>query len=430
MSNFKFQAASVVTFLLWWVTPSQAQISGYTSFGYGYHQNPLANYARIPDQIKQGYVSLSYDTEGDYSAFGLQYVGGLMAFNSFADRTFYEHRLAGTYSIRFEADSPDSTESDEESDDSTAVKSKPPEEASARDSIDQYLSVTLAIAARHDKPLYLEFDNRGAELSATYRGTLGQSMYGRLTNQLAVRQYLSVTALSNTNDLLSGEMGWLFQNGMTFGFTGSAGVKYYTNSAYDTTQYETSRSFTVNPAGKGKPGGKQLSSKTILVQPKANGTVQIDGALFFRKDWSSQSTLLASILYRRDVRSAVRYLAQKTGASTMTEDIYNDFFSYEGPEVRLRVAQPLPGGVQLVLEGELQSKRFAAPALTLGGEDKGENRKDVRSTFDLYASRFVQVWNDFGFDISVSASLARNQSNDSYNDYSFQAVSFGLGFSF
>jgi hypothetical protein len=416
----------------------RAQLSGYSSVGFGYQQNPLSNYEKLSDQVKQGYLELDYKGELPHSSFGLQYIGGLMMFNRFEGRNFYEHSLFGVYKLRFNDENQDESTADSsatsESDTTatTDTEAQEEQEQSVSDSTATYLDLGAKLVARHDKLAYDEFDNQALALSASYRPPLGEHLYGRLGNTLVLRSYPNVTTLSNFNNLLTAEIGVSSETNLVYGFILSGGLKYYTTSTYDTTRFGGSGGSAQNPPGKGKASGKipGSSEKQILLKPQDNGTVQFLGSLFLRKDWSPKTSLLSSLAYRWTARSAVRYLAQQASASLVGDDIYNDFFSYEGPELRIRLTSILISKIQMILEAGLQHKRFAAPALSLTGEELASHRTDLRTSIELYMSRYFELLDGIGVDVFVDAGFVRNQSNDSYNDHSGSSVSAGLGIGF
>ena len=115
----------------------------------------------------------------------------------------------------------------------------------------------------------------------------------------------------------------------------------------------------------------------------------------------------------------------------LTEDIYNDFFSYEGPEGKIVYRQSLPLGVQSILTCSVARHTFGAPALDLNGNgDRQANRTDVhpRSISGYRATSISAA--GLGLDLAVSAGVTRNQSNDEYNDFGLWqvGVSVGVGF--
>jgi hypothetical protein len=400
-----------------------AQLSGYSSVGYGYHQNPLYNYAKLSDQMKVAYLELAYQKDGENSTLNAKYSGGLTLFNRHQDRNYYEHGLVGLYTLHLTGAGKEAAAQEEES--TEEETEKPP---SYSDSTGSYLTAGIRISGRHDKALRQDFDNRGAELRLAYRFATGERTFGRVLNTVTYRSYPSVAELSNWNDILSAELASWTDGGMIYGVSASAGVKYYTTSVFDTTRFETTTS--AQP-GKGKGGGNQgTTAEAILLQPRINGAVQITAGLFLRKDWSTQSSLSAVAMYRLTPRYAERYLAPLTPEAGLTEDLHADFFGYKGPEMQVRLTQPLFAGIQSILGCELQYKTFGFPALDLEGNEIEPIRKDIRSSLELYLSRYFELAGEMGLDVSLGMEVARNQSNDRYNDFSTYSVAFGIGIGF
>jgi hypothetical protein len=358
-----------------------------------------------------------------------------MNFQQLDDRNYYEHSLSGLYQTRTAVAAPrkvkpatDTTDAEEQEEE----EEETPAPASYRDSTGGFFTAGLKISARHDKPVHSDYDNQGAELPISYRVSLRGESFLRLTNAFNVRSYNQVTELSNVNNVLTTEMGVWNDRKFVYGATLSAAVKYYTSTVYDTARFEKARTFVEKTTGKGKPGGKELvpSGKDILVQPQANGTIQLAVALFVRQEWENQSLFTAHIQYRLNLRSEARYLAQRTSTSMMTEDIYNDFFSYQGPLLSARFTHTLPAAIQLILDADFESKQFSAPALNLDGSEIGKDRTDLRAGLEFYLSRYFQLTPNMGLDLFLSGGILRNQSNDSYNDFSLYSIGGGFGIGF
>lgn len=415
--------AALSGILLLWYLPAMAQFSGYSSVTFGYHKNPLYNYANISDQLKMAYLELAFQPENKMAPFDLRYVGGLTTFNRLTDRDYYEHGLTGFISLQLAGAVEDSSEDEEEADE---APERPPSYA---DSTSQLLSVGARISARYDRSAHRDFDNRGAELHLAYRATTGDRTFVRFRNDFMYHAYPYVIDLSNWNNVLSAEFSLWTDGGVLCGMTASTGVKYYTTSSFDTTRFEST---TGGTPGKGKGGGNQVGTTTeeTLIQPQINGTIQLSAGLFLRKDWSSQASLSAIALYRLTPRYAERYLAPLTPEASLTEDLYTDFFSHKGPEVRVRITQPVGGKIQAIIGVEFLRKTYGIPALDLDGIEIDPTRTDLRSTLEIYLSRYFEITDGLGADLAVGIEFARNQSNDRYNDFSTSSISLGVGIGF
>ncbi|MBP1656711.1 MAG: hypothetical protein H6Q31_1312 [Bacteroidetes bacterium] len=411
---------------------SPAQVSGFMSASYGYHRNPLYNYEMIPDQLRQSYLELTYAHPVGNGTISAGYVGGLMIFNAFTDRNYYEHNGRLTYLQAFgsiprapRSVNPESID-EEEGEEEKAEE----EEIADTDSVRSYFDVNARIGGRHDKAVFREFDNIGTSLTAGYRFRIG-SLFMRIHNDFGMRSYANLTELSNISDVLTVQLGRFSQGGLTAGVLAQGGIKHFTNDVYDTTRFESKRTYVVKDNGKGKGGAKLVepSDKNILVNSATTTASQLAGGVFAGSSWTAGS-LMAELLYRYNTGSGTRYLAQYANTSMLNEDIYNDFFSYDGPSGRIVYRQSLPLGLQSIVTVEAVRKRFSAPALNLNGDQIADNRIDLNGSADLWLSRYFELPGGLGLDVALSAGVVRNQSNDDYNDFSLSQFGMSLGVGF
>ena len=405
----------ILKLIILFTVTSHAQLSIYSSASYGYYQNPLYNYQELDDQLKQTYTELGYSKEFDHSKLNLSYISGLVLFNRFEDRNYYEHNLTSTYAIDFNED--------HLYDENTEVVSN--------DSINPLLTFSLKVGGRHDKDIFKDFNNFGASALAVYRFMISDDYYFEFTNTFGFRDYSNITVLSNITDILNLQIGNKTNNSFNYGLNLSGGFKYYTESIYDTSKFEVERSFTIKYTGKGKTGAKITvpSDKGILISPMANGTAQFVADIFMKTNWGANS-FQTNFLYRYNPNTLVRYLAQYANTTFLTEDIYNDNFSYEGFEIKSEFIQKLFYDIELKLDLSFQQKLFDAPALDLVGTKTADQRVDLRAFSELYISRYFNLSENLGMGVALSSGFVRNQSNDAYNDFSSCYISLSIGFGF
>lgn len=410
---------------------SYSQFTGYVSATYGHHQNPLYNYEELSDQLRQTYTELHHTTVWNSSFMKFSYVSGLMIFNRFTARNYYEHNLSGKYSIAFPTTPTPSDPSpvmpgDEEEDAGEVEESQVPDDSSG-----SFLDVGLKIGARHDKTAYKEFDNIGSSASASYRFDISDDVFLRVSNTLDYRRYVYLSELSNLTDAVSLQMGTASGHSLAWGIRTGVGLKHYTSSLFDTARFEATRTFFYKPAGKGKPGARIRvpSSKLLLINSDSDNILQLSMGTYLTTSWSDGSAGV-ELLYRRNPGSPSRYLAQYVNTSILNEDIYNDHFSFEGPEVRVRFTQMLPLSLQSILTIEHQRKRFGAPAVSLLGEQCADNRIDLRHRVELYLSKYIELTDAIGMDVALGTEALRNQSNDAYNDFFVFQISASIGIGF
>jgi hypothetical protein len=394
-------------FIIWFLPCAVAgQFSGYVSATHGYDKNPMCNSVTGSDQVTEGYLQLQYETEERDPLFRLLYIGALMRFNVLRERDYYEHALSGTY-----AHSNDSE----------------------KDSSGRYFDLTMRITARHDREIAQDFDNSGLGCSAAYKSTIGKSVSIGLTNDLQYRQYHYVEPLSNIIELLTVEAGNARGSSFRYGGFLSAGAKYYTDNAYDTTRFKEP----VTPGNSGKGKGKGLDDqngtgsvlKKTLLTVAENTSIQVTTGLFMWRTWD-QASVGGHVLLRINPRWVTRYLANEAASTILTDDIYNDFMSYEGLELRLHGQFGLPLDLRANCAITLQQKKFNVPAMSLDGMESIANREDLRMSFETSLSRNINLSETFSMDVTLNFHQMRNQSNDEYNDFSGHAVSLSVGVGF
>jgi hypothetical protein len=398
------------------VAPAAAQVSGYFSAGYGYNNNPLYNYERDGDQVAQTYLDLSYTDDTPSRRFKVGYVNGLTLFNHLAERSYLQHDLLLAYMLAPGV-----------ADEAPDGEDPPPFSEGAVPALD----FGLKLGARHDRSAFEEFDNYGSEVTAKYRLSLWNATVLRLEAMGGYRDYVTLDPLSNLVGSFTAGIGTAPGVGWQYGAGAITALKHYTTSVYDTTVYEQQRTFVWKAAGKGKGGARIRvpSDKKILVNAEVNSTLQLAGTLTGGYEWEGGSAA-AGFIYRFNPGAGGRYIAQVTNSAYLNEDIYHDYFAYEGPDLTLRARHIFPAGISAILTVQTVRKMFTAPAYDLNGVVTAEHRTDRRLAADLYVQRYFGLPGGFGTSVAVAVSLLRNESNDMYNDFSVATASLFVGFGF
>ncbi len=394
--------------------PGKAQFSGYASSSYGYHSNPLSNYAGTPDHFLQGYWQLDYRTPSPSSEFTLGYLGGLMVFRNLALRDYYEHRVTVGVLQRY----PGSTEKAEDEEDEPPFRGRT-------------LELGARVGARHDRSEYRQFDNWGGDVFTTYTWGVGTPGSFALSNETGLRRYANVPELDNLTSVFSLRRTAGATEGTRYSLFGGAGIKHYVTSEVDTSVFATvGSSSSSNGRGKGK--GKGIFSgtgngkKDLLVNASSVNTIQLHVGVGVAWQWEGGSAH-SEVLYRIDPGSKTRILAQYTNSTLLSEDLYNDFFSHAGPEFKLTLRQKLPLGFNVTAGVVAQRRKYLSPAYTLDGLESASARVDLHGKLELSLTRWIALGESLGFDVGVGGELVRNQSNDAYNDFSGSQYSLVVG---
>jgi hypothetical protein len=250
-----------------------------------------------------------------------------------------------------------------------------------------------------------------------------------ISNELGYRGYPNVSELSNILDLLTVKGGGSLGGTVTGALVVQAGLKHFTNAVVDSALLDEG---TDPGAGNGNgngSGGPGTASTAIVVSPSSANAFIVSLGGEMTAPWSSGS-LTATAVVRFNLTDSARYVAQFANTLGLNEDIYNDFFSYEGPEVQLTLKQTIPLGITLSLSAEYAARTYFAPAFDLAGNEIEPNRVDRRFAAEFYASRYIEIGGGFGIDLVMAGTLVSSQSNDEYNDYAVRSIALGLGVGF
>jgi hypothetical protein len=395
-----------------------AQFSGYASGTYGYHANPLYNHEAVSDHVTEGYWEMNYARISRTHDIKVGYVGGLMLFNALAERNYYEHQLDVAYAARFGKFSKVRQQGDDDEEDAEAV------ELFRGNAFD----IGGRLSARYDNSVYDQYDNTGLDLSVGFAWGIGSGTEFKLSNHGGSRRYHSLPELNNLTDILTARLSNGTGDSLRLSCFVTAGVKHFTTDRIDTTRV-TAGGGTFNKGNKGKgKGGSGQSGKTlqILENSGTTDTYQLSAGVSAAWKWSG-GNLESQLLYRYNPGSTVRFLVQYANTTVLSQDIYNDFFSYGGPELSAGFRQKLPFSLQLTVKSEAEWRRFLTPALNLDAEETSAHRIDLRGSLEVTLSRSFPIDDAWSFDISVNAGTLRNQSDDAYNDYSLFFCSLGIG---
>ncbi len=395
----------------------EAQVSGYASSSYGYHSNPLSNYAMTPDHTLQGYWQLDYLRPSPASDFRIGYLGGLMMFRDLAPRDYYEHRATIGITQRY----PYATENAEG-------------EENERPFRGNTFDLGARVSARHDRAEYRQFDNWGGDIFVTYTRGAGMVSSFAISNETGLRRYANVPELDNLTTVFSLRLTSGSTQAARYSLFGGAGIKHYITSEVDTSVF-TTYSSSSGSIGQGKGKGKGFLSgtgngkKDLLVNANSVNTIQLHVGGGIAWQWEGGSAQ-SEFLYRIDPGSSTRVLAQYTNSTLLGEDLYNDFFSHSGPEFKLAFRQKLPLGFSVSIDAVAQRRKYLSPGFTLEGLESASERIDLRGSVELSLTRWVALGESFGIDIGVNGGVLRNQSNDAYNDFSEYQYSLVVGAGF
>jgi hypothetical protein len=411
--------AAVTLMVLLAVGTSIGQLSGYLSHTQTSHQNPLFNYDRLSDRLSETYCEFSCTRDFGRTSLMVRYTGGLLIFDRFTARNSYEHNALAILGLSFPSSAATGSAAADDAGDAG--------DGASEDSIGRFLDIGLGYGARHDKDAFNEFDNTGAKAYGSYRFHVSTSLVARLTVPVEYRTYAYLDVLSHILSGASLEVRSSPAGGWVYGIVATFGYKHFTSGLLDTSLFETTMAS--GNKGKGKGSGKVSVSKKILVNSQSRDVAHLGFGGSCSVSWSNGSAGV-DFSYALRPGSAPRYLAQSVSTEMLTEDLYNDHFSYEGPTLALRCDQGLPAGIRSLIQTAFQRKQYGAPALDLDGAQTADSRVDLRGSCAVTLSKPFAVGKGVALELSISAQAGRNMSNDMYNDFSYALASGSLSISF
>ncbi|MEW6512230.1 MAG: hypothetical protein AB1428_14870 [Bacteroidota bacterium] len=377
---------------------TRAQFTGYISSGIGAHSNPLYNYEMVPDAVAEEYLELKYTDESDVRVWTFGYIGGAMFFRQLSPRNYYEHRGK----LDFQAEK---------------------------------LRLAGSIAGRHDKSEFKEFDNFGAELSGSYAWEDGSPGF-TLSDVAGLRNYPYVQELSNIYNTVQAAFSSGSKKSLAAQYTISFGIKHFTTTSIDTGSFAVVHSSGKGNNGKGKSMGPGLGSQSssgkkqyLLSSSGSVNSVQIAAGVSLGKEWKGGG-MDAGLTYRLNPGSDARLLSNVANNSVIGGDLYNDNFNYGGPELLLSGHQELILGLHFSATGEVQLRRYLAPAFDLNGVQTDPERVDMRGSVQVSLARSLPLGENVSLDLTITVTLQRNSSNDAYNDFSASAAGLSIGVGF
>lgn len=379
--------------------PGLPPFSLYASFSGRYDRNPLCNYQKVGDFLWQSYHELKYLSPAPSGLLSVKYIGGLTLFNTLADRNYYESMLTGKYRIIFGQH--DGSVSDDAADDSFEKFNS--------------LNISVAAGARFDKQVYHDYNNHGLVLAVTFKKPLTDSLFVTLKNTFCSRKYEWSSELSNNMELLSAGVSGKLGGNFSYDLTLQGGIKEYHETLIDTII-----------TGYADISGTQPII-SLVAQPEQTYHSSVN--LHVMKSWEA-SSLQFTFGYTTNFNSKARFLRKNIDKPRLTEDIYYDYFSYTGEDVRLEYQGLIPFNIRMNVSAELHVNELYLPAFTLAGIKTAENRHDILSGLSASFSRYFDSGLGFGYELNLSGGFVRRMSKDDYNDFSSYFTSAGISVGF
>jgi len=346
-----------------------------------FDDNVNNNYLQVNDKITDVSLGLAHDWETESSNTQTFYTASLNYFSAVTARTFHSHSFGVTYSKLFSEE------------DQTLLN----------------MGGTYSLRVNRDD--YTFYDNTQFSAYANFKHYLEESVVGRASYSFrSVR--LSELSDFNYTEHYGFIQGTVFlPTRTTLILEADVGTKIYSTPNYDSTQQ----------SGTYGQGQRRVVTSSTPSVTQLIGIARIGQPVF---DGTGLS-LTAS--YQLNLQKESRYLTSDYG--TISDDeLFDDHYGYEGFQSSVMLTQLLPADMQMRLIASRQNRSYSdRPAFDLSGNQVAGTREDTRMVLTMQLEKRLE---SIGALIGLSYDYIANDSNDLFYDYTNNALTVRLSFTY
>jgi hypothetical protein len=397
-----------------------AQFYSSIDVSYTHDSNIFGNYAKVPDNYLSVDLFLENDIDWDYSSLTTSYDGSLSSFNAFPEQDSWTHNLNFKYRMQL------SRVAKELSDNEDSAATQSISNNIPADSLETFLTISgfieRTVPHAGDFEVYQNYLAGGA---ANLRIPLGNYFAIRMNYIINYTNFDFVSSLTNLENKGSLYASLSPSASISlFAFTSYGNKKFYGVDSVSSNIKKLIRMHGLgvyNGKGKGHRSGNnqgQVSSQTktyILDSPDVN-QLTYGGGVQLSSDLMSGS-IEAS--YRKDISGAARYVNAVAEFIAQKSSIYDDPYSYEGPELKLVARrEKLFDGLTINFGVNYAYKLYERPAFDYTQiKELAEQRKDKYLKMSVGISEKFDRFILNGVTFSLSYDIIRNSSNDEYYNF-------------
>ncbi len=415
----KIAVAAVFLF----ASTSMAQFTGSVQLGYTHDSNVFGNYAQVPDNYLGMNIGLDNYVGWDYSDLDMSYYGGLSSYGSYPEQDNWNHSLNVSYRIQLSriADDLDSSEAASLTEDPLSM---PPDSLETHLALSGVLNRTVPHSG--DFAAYANFNSAAG---GSLRYTIARLAMLRLHYGINYTGYDEITSLSNLVNSGSVSLSFMPTRSVYFYVNGSYGSKKY--YGVDTVSSTVKNLINMHSQGrykgKGKGGGQSSSAaKTyVLDSPSAAQTTYGAGLNILLGQWKANG----SFLIRRDVSGTARYISAVAKFTSLSSEVYDDPYSYQGSEFNIGVKRDsLIAGIGLSVGFRSAGKDYNRPAYdTSQTVVVADKRHDRYTDISIGLTRsFPSVGFPAGYTLGLNYDHIGNSSNDEYYKFTDDIVTLSV----
>lgn len=373
----KFWLFSMFSGVVIFLTPAFGQMGLSVNSESGYLSNAFSNYKGTPDYYTGIDATFGRAWMDEVKGFQLAYQGSLNAFKHYRDRTFHDHSAKLAYYRHWSEEG-------------------------------HRLNAGLEVGKKLYSAAYNWYEWQQASGYANVKLNLTEQFYAYLGMTFRLRDYTRLDAFSHWQSSLYWRVSRFFDSGTTLILEADLFTKRY------------------------QPSGTTSNIEGLPEIVTLGGGIsrQVVALVRMAQAISSQTGISAELQWRKNLLNSVRYLGNPEGSYYSDEELFDDIYGYEGPEISASLKQSLPRRMKLIIGGSLAQKNYEQRlALTLDGlpfED-GRLRQDARNSVWLTLQKAFPLGSEWQpLTVSINWTGIRNKSNDPYNQCTSGFFSVGI----
>lgn len=397
-----------------------AQLSSSLNISYNHDSNIFGNYAKVPDSYLGLNLFAGNDIEWDYSSLSMSYNGSLLSFNAFPEQDSWTHDLSFKYKIQLSRVADELSENEDSAASVTTSNNLP------LDSLETFF--TIGGSMERTVPHAGDFEAYQNYIAGAYvnlRIPLGSYFATRMQYSINYTSFDFATSLTNLQNVGSLYLSVNpFASTSLFAFASYGKKKFY---GVDTVSSSIKKLIGMHGAGvyNGKGKGRRTGSnqgqmsgqaKTYILDSPDVSQFVYGGGIKLSSDEISGGLVFS---YRKDISGTARYVSAVAEFIAQKSFVYDDPYSYQGPEFTLDLEKErLLDGMNMTLGFNYRYKMYNRPAFDytqtkeIAGQRK-DNYLDISVGVSEKFDRFILN----GVTLSLSYDIIRNSSNDQYYDF-------------
>ena len=360
----------------------RAQFAAQATITSMYDDNVNNNYLPISDRVTEAALNLAHDWTSESSNAQIFYMGAINYYSAITERTYHSHSMGATYSKLFDDDG------------KTLLN----------------LGGTFGLRVGRDD--YTFYDNNIISVYANVKHTFTEQVVGKAGYSFRSVRFPELPDFNYAEHNGSVQATFFLPTSTTIILETDIGTKIYSTPNDDST---------LSSASQGQGMGRRMLSASSPAVTQVAGIARVGQAVM------DGTGLSVTASYQWNVQKESRYLTSDYG--TISDDeIFDDHYGYEGTQSSVMLTQLFPSNIHMNIIGAIQNRKYIdRPAYDAGDNIIAGAREDTRTVVTLQMKKKIET---FGMVIGLSYDYITNRSNDFFYDYTNNAFTARISYTY